>query len=283
MFTQHYNKKYLPANRLNTEITVRIWHQSMTELHELGVYKASLEKHAREVLDPQQAVEVHGLPKGAYRGRSPTAALSNAFAHHRILDPVLDNAVRAERQGFDAFVVGSYSEPFLRELRSAIDIPVVSIAEATFLVACSIGRHAAPISNDPGIARLVRQSIDTHGLSERIQSPRSITPPLNELQLADAFSNPLHLIQSFTETAQKAIDDGADVIIPAEGVLSEFLYTNKVTMIDSVPVIDSFAVTWAYAAMMVNLRSRTGLAISRRWHYQRDDADLISELSRSNP
>lgn len=234
-----------------------------------------------KVLGDQQAVEVHGMPKGAFRGRSPTAALSNAFVHHRILDPVLDNAVHAERQGFDAFVVGSYSEPFLRELRSAIDIPVVSIAEATFLVACSIGRLAATISNDPGIARLVRQSINTHGLNQRIQSPRSITPPLNEIQLAEAFANPLHLIQSFTETAREAINDDADVIIPAEGVLSELLYNNKVTMIDSVPVMDSFGVTWAYAAMMVNLRSKTGLSVSRRSHYQRDDVQLISELSQN--
>ncbi len=260
---------------------MRIWHQSMTELDEIGVYKSSLESHATKILEPHHTVEVHGMPKGSYRGRTPTAALSNAFAHHRILDPVLDNAVHAERQGFDAFVVGSYSEPFLRELRSAVDIPVVSIAEATFLVACSIGRLAAPISNDPGVVTLVRQSIDMHGLDRRIQSPRSITPPLNELQLAEAFSDPSRLIQSFTETARTAIDDDADVIIPAEGVLSEFLYNNEITMIGSVPVIDSFGVTWAYAAMMVDLRSRTGLSVSRRGYYRRDDLPLISELTRN--
>jgi Asp/Glu/hydantoin racemase len=252
----------------------------MTELDQIGVYKASLERHAMELLEPGQTVEVHGLPKGAYRGRSPTAALSNAFAHHRILDPVLDNAVRAERQGFDAFVVGSYSEPFLRELRSAVDMPIVSVTEATFLVACSIGRLAAPISNDPAIARLVRHSISAHGLDERIQSPRSIKPPLNELQMAEAFSNPSRLIQSFTDTARAAIDEDADVIIPAEGVLSEFLHTNKLTQIDSVPVMDSFGVTWAYAVMMADLRSRTGLSVSRKGYYQRADPQLISELSR---
>ena len=261
---------------------MRIWHQSMTELDEIGVYKTSLESHARKVLGSEQAVEVHGMPKGAYRGRSPTAALSNAFAYHRILDPMLDHAVRAERQRFDAFVVGSYSEPFLRELRSAVDIPVVSIAEAAFFVACSIGRLAAPISNDPAIARLVRRSIHAHGLDQRIQSPRSITPPLNELQMAEAFSNPSRLIQSFTDTARTAINDDADVIIPAEGVLSEFLYNNEITKIDSVPVIDSLGVTWVYAAMMVTLRSKTGLSVSRRGDYQRDDVQLISELVRGD-
>ncbi len=254
----------------------------MIELHELGAYKASLEGHARKILEPPQSVEVHGMPKGAYRGRPPTAALSNAFAHHRILDPVLDNAVRAEQEGFDVFVLGSFSEPFLRELRSAIDIPVVSVAEATMLVACSIGRHAAPISNDPAIAWLVRQSIELHGLQSRIQTPLSIEPPLDERQLADAFSSPSRLIQSFTETARRAIEGGADVIIPAEGVLSEFLHGQGITSIDQVPVMDSFGVAWAYAAMMAGLRSKTGLSVSRKRHYRRDDAKLIRDLVRND-
>lgn len=254
----------------------------MTELHELGAYKASLESHAAKVLGQGPTVAVHGMPRGAYRGRSPTAALSNAFAHHRILDPVLDFAVRAEREGFDAFVVGSFSEPFLRELRSAIDIPVVSVAEATMLVACSIGRQAAPISNDPAIAHLVGQSIEAHGLHARIRPPRSIEPPLDERQLADAFAHPALLLASFDRAARRAIDDGAELIIPAEGVLSEFLHGQGVAKVGQVPVMDSFAVAWSYAVMMASLRSGTGLAVSRQRHYRRDDAKLVSELARGN-
>lgn len=252
----------------------------MTELDGLAAYKASLESHAAKVLGPEHAIEVHGMPAGAYRGRSPTAALSNAFAYHRILDPVLDFALLAERRGFDAFVVGSFSEPFLRELRSAIDIPVVSVAEATFLVACSIGRLAAPVSNDPGIARLVQQSIDAHGLDRRIRPPRWITPSLDEHAMAAAFEDPSRLLQSFEATAREAIEAGADVIIPAEGVLSEFLFDNGIKTIDDVPVMDSFGVTWAYATMMVHLRSKTGLSVSRSGTYRRDDPQLVSELSR---
>lgn len=259
---------------------MRIWHQSMTELHQLGAYQASLERHAREVLDPGGSIAVHGMPAGAYRGRSPTAALANAFAHHRILDPVLDNAVRAEREGFDAFVIGSFSEPFLRELRSAVDMPVVSVSEATMLVACSIGRRAAPISNDPAIAWLAGQSIELHGLAARIQRPRSIEPALDEHQMAAAFSSPAQLLESFFTTARRAIGEGADVIIPAEGVLSEFLWTHGVKAIERVPVMDSFGVAWCHAAMMARLRAKTGLSVSRERHYRRDDPTLVTDLLR---
>ena len=258
---------------------MRIWHQSMTELHSLGGFKASLEAHSRKILAPDQILEVHGMPPGTYCGRSPTAGLSNAFVHHRALDPILDNAIRAEREGIDAFVVGSYSEPYLRELRSAVDIPVISITEASLFVACSLGKFSAPISNDRAIAWIVRLSIETHGLSSRVMTPRSITPNLDEHQLVEAFKSPQGLIRSCTETAQTAIDEGADVIVPAVGVLAEFLYMNGINRIDSVPVLDSYGVTWAYAAMMADLHRKTGLTVGRKWHYQRDDPDLVREIA----
>jgi hypothetical protein len=42
-------------------------------------------------------------------------------------------------------------------------------------------------------------------------------------------------------------------------------------------MLDSFGVTWAYAAMIVNLRSKTGL-LSAAGDFQRDNVRLISEL-----
>lgn len=258
---------------------MKIWHQSMTELDGVAAYRASLEAHASSVLGPGCSVAVHGMPVGAYHGRAPTVALSNAFASHRILDPVLDFAIQAECTGFDAFVLGSFSEPFLAELRSAVDIPVVSVAEATFLTACSIGALAATIVNDPAIGRLVRKSIDAHGLTRRIQLPHSITPALDEHQLAEAYVKPAKLLDAFRSAARVAIDAGADVIIPAEGVLSEFLHTHRVTEIDGVPVLDSFGVAWLHARMLVDLRARTGLSVSRQGRYRRDDPELVAVLS----
>src|SRR5437867_1373711 len=103
---------------------MRIWHQSSTEIDGLGVYKRALEAHAAKILGGEGRIEVHGIPAGRYRGRAPSDALGNPFVHHLVLEPVLSNAVRAEQDGFDAFVIGSFSEPFLREVRSAVDIPV---------------------------------------------------------------------------------------------------------------------------------------------------------------
>jgi hypothetical protein len=41
--------------------------------------------------------------------------------------------------------------------------------------------------------------------------------------------------------------------------------------------MDVFGTTWAYAAMLVRLSSRTGLRVGRSWHYRRDP-ELIQRL-----
>ena len=85
----------------------RIWHQSVNELDHFDVYKRALEAHAAEILGEDAKVIVHGLPSGSYGGASATAVLGNPFAYHRILDRVIDYAIAAERQGYDAFVASA--------------------------------------------------------------------------------------------------------------------------------------------------------------------------------
>lgn len=258
---------------------MRIWHQSSTELDTLAVYKHALVAHAQKILGPQDSVELHGISPGRYRGRAPSDALGNAFAHHVVLEPVLENAVRAEQAGFDAFIVGSFSEPFLRELRSAVDIPVVSLTEASLLVGCSLGRYIVPISNAPTTAWMTRMSVDAHGLSGRVLRVLAIDPPQDEPALARGFAEPAPVIEAFTRAALGAIAEGADVIVPAEGMLAELLFANGVHSIGGAPVVDVFGTSWAYAAMLVRLRAQSGMQVGRVWHYRRDDVELVRQLA----
>jgi allantoin racemase len=257
---------------------IRMWHQSVNELDQLEVYQRTLEAHAGEVLGAEAEVDVRGLRSGSYGGLSATSALSNAYAYHRILDQVLDNAVEAERAGYSAFVVGSFSEPLLREIRSAVDIPVASLTESALLVGCSLGKLLAPISNAQAVQWMVRNAVEKHGLGARVLEVQAIEPALDEPALALAYNNPEPVIEAFTRAAKWAIAKGADVIIPAEGVLAELLYAHGVRMIGRAAVMDVFGTTWAYALMLVRLWSRTGLRVGRSWHYRRDDPDLVWRL-----
>ncbi|MGB9114927.1 aspartate/glutamate racemase family protein [Bradyrhizobium sp.] len=263
---------------LNKGSAPRIWHQSVNELDHFGVYKRALETHAAEVLGDDAEVVVHGLPAGTYGGASATAVLGNAYAYHRILGRVIHNAIAAERQGYDAFVIGSFSEPFLREIRSAVDIPVASLTESGLLVGCSLGSLVALISNAPAVQWMTKVAVDKHRLAARVLDVASLDPPLDEPALGRAYADPAPVIANFTAAAERLVARGADVIIPAEGVLAELLVRHGVHEIAGAPVMDVFAVTWAYALMEIRLWSKAGLRVGRCWHHRRDDPAVVARL-----
>lgn len=247
----------------------RIWHQSANELEHLTVYKQALEAQAASILPADVRLAVNGVATGTYGGASPTAALGNAVLYHRALAQFIDLAIAAESDGYDAFVIGSFSEPFLREIRTAVDIPVISLTEASLLTACTLGRYVGLISNAPNVQWLTRMSVDKHHLDARVLDVVSLDPPVDEYELAAAYDDPGPLMDNFTATARRLIARGADVIIPAEGVLARLLTQAGLTRIDEAPVVDVFAVAWTQALMQIRLWQTTGLRVGREWAYRR--------------
>lgn len=257
---------------------LRFWHQSMIEHEDLGTYGRFLVSHALTTLGDSATIDVHGVRKGTYRGRPATVGESNAFVYATTLRQVMANAIQAEADGYDAFVVGSFSEPYLREIRSAVRIPVVSIPESSMLVGCSFGRLLLPITNAPQIALLVNLVIERHRLEARVMRAVALDPALDEPALEKAFASPAAALQSFTRAAEEGIRAGAEVIIPAEGVLSTLLTSHKITQIAGAPVIDVFAVTWNYAVMLVHLRRQCNLGVSGLGYYSPGDPELVAQL-----
>lgn len=259
---------------------LRFWHQSMTELDVLGAYRDALIRQAAVILGSDAAIEVSGVRSGTYHGRTPTAAMENAFVYHRALDQIIDNAIRAEKEGYDAFIIGSFSEPYLREIRSAVRIPVASLLESSMLVACSLGKKIVPLSNAPQIAFLVQNAVEKHGLQQRIMPAVALEPAWHEPELAAAFTQPQPLLDAFAATARARLAQGADVIVPAEGVMASVLSANQIRDIDGAPVLDVFALTWRYAVMLARLREQAGMQVSDVGHYARGEQALIDLMVR---
>jgi hypothetical protein len=124
-----------------------------------------------------------------------------------------------------------------------------------------------------------KTAIDKHGLGARVLDVVSLDPPLEEPALAAAYADPTEVIANFTASAERLVARGADVIIPAEGVLAELLVRYGVREVAKAPVMDVFAVTWTFAMMQVQLWSKTGLHVGRSWHFRRDDPALVARFS----
>ena len=110
-------------------MTIRIWHQSMTDLTKLPQYAKTLKEHAQTVCAKDTVVDIHGVMPGTYPPSiPPIEAIVNPWVDKMISAQIVHNAVMAERQGYDAVAISCFFDPGLREARSLVNIPVVSLA-----------------------------------------------------------------------------------------------------------------------------------------------------------
>jgi allantoin racemase len=262
---------------------MRFWHQSMADLTVQPTYAESLQDHVRAVCGQETEIEVHGLPEGTYAGLTTTDVLRAPYLYHLVYHQIIEYGRQAEDQGFDAFVIASFSEPFVRELRSILDIPVVSIGEACMLVACSLGKKQALISSVPAVQRIVEDHVRLYGLESRVSAVRSVGPMMDELQSKKGWSDPSMIIEEFLRLSRQEIENGADVIIPAEAVLSSLLRCKQIITVDSVPILDTVGIAWNYAEMLVNLWRKTGLRVGRAWEYTRPPESVLRRFAPTLP
>jgi Asp/Glu/hydantoin racemase len=258
----------------------RIWHQSVTELQRGNAYSQAMQRIARRVLGDRAEVETIGLPHGTYAGRAVSVSLGNAFLYHRILDRIIDQAMAAERQGYDAFVIGSFSEPFLAEIRSVVDIPVVSIFESTLLVGCSLGTKLGFVTTSADVKGMIEKALPGHGLASRVVAVLALDPPVQGAELHACFERPDAVLEGFERAADRALARGAEVLIPAEGLIAALLTEHGIARFRDAPVVDVFGVTWAYALMLSELRATCGLAVTRRGRFVPPDPVLLAKLAR---
>lgn len=256
---------------------MRFWYQSMTDLERYPMYRATIEARAVAILDDVD-VDAHGVAPGTYGDHAPVTVLTFPVMHHRLLSQVIDNARRAEAEGYDAVVLGSWSEPHLREIRSVVDIPVSSMAEATLLTGCSVAGRVGLVTVTASLGEMARRIISSHHLADRVAGIEVLQPEVDEDELAAGFDQPDAMVRRFVDAAERVIDRGADVVIPAEGVLSELLAQAGLRRVGQVSVMDSVAVTMLHARMMVSLQQGTGLSVGRRWAYRKPDQDVLQLL-----
>jgi allantoin racemase len=89
------------------------------------------------------------------------------------------------------------------------------------------------------------------------------------------------VIGEFEEAARGAIADGADLLIPAEGLLNTLLSHGRVEEVDGIPVQDSYAATLCFAEMMDRLKRSGGLGISPNQTLGRADSTSVEHLRRA--
>jgi Asp/Glu/hydantoin racemase len=254
---------------------MKIWHQSMTDLTELPTYRSHMTDHAAKVLGPEHSVVIKGLPAGVYEQVAPVIALRFPYLEFLNERYICEAAITAEREGFDVMSIGCYLDSGLKLARSLVDIPVVSITETSMLISCSLGKRFGIVTIDPFIVDRFITIVRECGLTERVSSIISMDPPLQEY---DMEGDGHHAEEIFLNSCRKAIAEGADVIIPGEGVLNEFAFSRGISSCDGVPILDGNSAMWHYAILMAGLNQKNGLIVNRKLSYPKPSQETMDSI-----
>ncbi|MYZ46557.1 aspartate/glutamate racemase family protein [Propylenella binzhouense] len=258
---------------------MKIWYQSAVEMSGTSQYRTALERHIGRVVDPATTVDVFGVDPGTWKGKQPSQLFSYPTIFQAALAPAfLRNAVRAEREGYDAFIIGTYIEPYLRELRAAVDIPVISSLEAMLLVGCSSAHTVGIVTLNQQLLWILKNSIERHRLQSRVGAMLVMEPELNEQEIIKLLTGSEEYLDRFVAIARHAVTQHADAIIPAEGILAELVSAAAITRVDDAVVMDGIGIPVAFAEMMVKLKRTTGLGVGRRWHYRKPEPEVIDQF-----
>jgi allantoin racemase len=261
---------------------MRIWHQSFTDLDMVPVYERTLAEHAARVTDAGTSVILHGLKPGTYGSNlAPIDALRHPYIEFLNEVQICEAVLTAEREEYDAFALGCFHDPALRQARSLVSIPVVGLSETCMLIACSLGKKFALIALNRDQQARHEDLAEAYGLERRLAKVVPMNPPIDEYMLESDGEATVPVVKGFKCACQEALGAGAEVIIPGDGVLNEFVYRRGLLNVEGAIVIDALGVLFRYAAFMAGVRSALGIEVSRRQHYARPSTTMLEHVRSS--
>ena len=241
----------------------KFWYQSYSKVgyeKKWSYYEEAFRRHVPGVVRQDTEVHFHGIEKNAPK------KVESYYIRHLHTSEILKNALQAERDGYDAFILGGMLDLGYRELREILNIPVVFICETSLFMACFLAPKFAVISSQEPTLRGIEENIRAYGLEQRAV-PGVHLGAASSLDLAQGYVNsPQAVIDAVIETARKPIAAGAGILVPGHGALSLFLVEQGVRDIDGVPILDNTAVVLKMAELMVEFRSM-GITRSRKGIY----------------
>jgi Asp/Glu/hydantoin racemase len=202
---------------------------------------------ARRAASPGTEIEVVTAPLGVAYIETRFEALIGAWA--------AANLAAEHASHHDAIVVAAFGDPGLAGIREAIDVPVVGLTEAALMSACMLGGRFSIVAISRRITAWYRETVQSHGLIERLASIRCLDAPLR-----DVGSVQTDHAARLSELCRSAVEeDGADVIIVAGAPLAGLARSMRDEI--GVPLVDGVSSAVRHCETLVALaptRARGG-------------------------
>lgn len=250
-------------------MAIRIWHQSFTVMNDIPSYLDALTERIPQVIRPGTEVSLYGTMPGSFSSDYPGPDMSFAFLNTIHTLQWMAAAREAERQGFDAFVLGTLSSPMASEIRTIVDIPVVGYGEAVFNAAGLFGRKTGLLFYNKDRRDFWGERVKLWGLGDRFVglghtgiTHHDVHAALADPSLVDG------VVSKIVEAGERMVrEQGADVIVIGEMQMNLLVVRAGITRLGGATVMDGMATLYKTAEMLVDLRRTSGTASSRTGYY----------------
>jgi allantoin racemase len=211
-----------------------------------------LSSHKRE----ETELKMLALPRGPEH-------LEYRYYEALVLVDILHLIVEAERDGFDAAIIGCFYDVGLEAAREVAErMPVVAPCEASTHLAATLGDRFSIIVGRRKWIPEMRENVVKYGMGERLASFKSI-----DLGVLEFHQDEEETASRFREVAQQAVeDDGAEVIIL--GCTATYGFYEHLQEQLGVPVIDSMIASLKTAEFAAELKNRLGWSHSKIGAYE---------------
>ena len=253
---------------------MKIWCQSSGALgtdSAWGPYNDSLKRRIKDVVRPDTVVDLYGTDftiPGLGRHRAPIA----------IVQPqAIRNALRAEEQGYDAFIQITTNDAGFSEIREMVNIPVVFITETCLHLASLLADKFAILGANEIILSRITEVAERYNFGHRLV-PGGHLGLSGYKGIMDMYHNPEQYIGPVSELVKEIGARGASLIFSTPSAISQWLVDNNLREIDGIAVMDVIGSVLKMAELMVDLKA-IGVNRSPRY-YSKPDPDVTEALKK---
>ena len=255
---------------------MKLWYQSMSRQTAWGDYNQALRQILDSVKDPGTRIDVHGITK--IGGTTPQFH----YLDYLETGEVFQNVQTAQRKGYDAFLIGNVGDPGLQAAREIADIPVLALGETSFHLACMMGRTFSLVTINEKFTQRIVDNIGHYGLAERLAAVNRMKVE-RLLGLNAGFRDAkarARIVAQFMAAASANIDAGAEVIIPAGGVVMALLAHARIYEAGrNTPILNGITALIKAAEAVVKMnRIMGGKFTSKRLYYAPPTSGQIDEI-----
>ncbi len=251
---------------------MKLWYQNVTNIDIRPEYKKAITDYTNSVADPGTVVECYGVP---------TEVGGVEYNSIRYLDVgwILSGAITAERNGYDAFIIGNGLDSGIQEARELVNIPVIGHLQTALLLMSTMAKNFSMVVSHKKLASYWEGLIARYGFKDRLVSIVGLDVELNMLEklYSDKKFDEAR-IDEILDQFKKAVAAGAEMLYISPASMYFRLEKRGITEVDGAPIFNSIPAVIKMAELMVKYRQITGMFISRKLTYALPPRELVDQL-----